>query len=142
MSMGHRAIQLRRLFRLYQYPTSRPWFPLVESLLSLRCGHVQLRKAVQRSGEAEEPFQHRGEQERSASCKLVFVYLHVDAEAACEAHALLRYQACKVLAAADVNNTLDHVLRIGSAAHIIKSQDFLQRILALFDQRQVVEREV
>jgi hypothetical protein len=48
-----------------------------------------LRKAVQRSRETQETFQHRGEKECAAAGKLFLVDIEVDAQTTGKANALL-----------------------------------------------------
>src|ERR1700677_5241621 len=121
---------------------SRSRLPFVEFLLSLRSGDAQLRKAVQRSAHAEKPLKDAGEQKCAAACELVLVDLHVDPNSACKAYALLGDQPCEVWLAFDVDDALNHVLRVCGPAHIVESQYLLQRALAPFEHGQVIERQV
>ena len=92
----------------------------MEFLLSLRSRNAQLGKAVQRCAHSKEPLQHAGKQKRAAPGELVLVDLHFNSNAAREAHSLFRDQAREMRLAADIQDALNDVLRVGRPADIVE----------------------
>ena len=114
----------------------------MQVLLSLRSGHNQLGKAVQRSAEAEEALQNTGEQKGAAAHELLFVELHLHPGPAREGNAVFRGHAGEMRAALHPENAVDHVLRIGRLTDVVQAQDLLKRLRPFLHQRKIVQRKM
>src|SRR5450432_969039 len=126
----------------YQNPPPRTRLPLVQKFFPLRSRHRQLHKTVERRTQAKKPFHHTCEQEGPAAHKLIFVQFNLYANASRKRRSVVRAHRRELPTAADLDHTIDDVLRIRGAPNVVEAKNLLKRLPTLFDQRQIVERQM
>src|SRR5579863_5095652 len=112
----------------YQNPPARPRFPFVQEFLPLRRCHRQLHETVERSTQTKKSFDHAGEQKRASPDELVFVELHLYTNASRKCGSVVRAHRSELTTAADLDHTVDHILRVGRAADVIQAKYLLKRV--------------